>query len=150
MRSGAYALVISLPEGINFSVGKLGVHNFPSGYYVYAGSALGGLQGRLNHHLKPEKPLHWHIDYLLQYATIDQIWYTSGDDKLECTWNAIIVKLPGAKQTCTRFGSSDCRCYSHLTHFQTIPPFVLFNRNLISHDLPQAHRLTVHLDLSLP
>ena len=40
---GTYALVIDLGVGIRLRVGKLGIHGLPPGYYVYIGSALGGL-----------------------------------------------------------------------------------------------------------
>ncbi len=39
-------------------IGKLGTHVFPSGYYIYAGSVLRGLNGRLKRHLMAEKLLH--------------------------------------------------------------------------------------------
>jgi len=47
-------------------VGALGEKCFDEGYYAYIGSALSGLKGRINHHLKTGKKLHWHIDYLLR------------------------------------------------------------------------------------
>ena len=71
--SGTYALVLVLEVELRLQAGKLGIHTFPPGYYIYTGSALGGLSGRLKHHLKLEKKLHWHIDYLLQGAPVTQI-----------------------------------------------------------------------------
>ena len=140
-RGGTYALVITLKEGLRLRIGKLGIHDFPPGYYVYVGSALGGLHGRLKHHLKSEKRVHWHVDYLLQRAAVVQIWYALEEDRLECTWNAILAKLPGAAPIIAGFGASDCRCTSHLTHFRTTPPFDLFKQSLERHWLPQVHRL---------
>ena len=120
-RGGTYAVVILSKDWLRLRIGKLGIHDFPPGYYVYVGSALAGLHGRLKHHLKSEKQLHWHIDYLLQQATVAQIWCALGEDRLECTWNAILAELPGAAPIVPGFGSSDCRCYTHLTHFLTTP-----------------------------
>jgi Uri superfamily endonuclease len=138
---GTYALVIALGVGLRLRIGRLGIRNLPPGYYVYVGSALGGLSSRLRRHLGSEKRLHWHIDYLLEQAAVAQIWYALGPDRLECKWNAILQNLPGAMPSIPRFGASDCRCSSHLTHFRTIPPFGLFKQSLKQHGLPQVHRL---------
>jgi len=70
-----------LGVGLRLRIGKLGIHNLPHGYYVYVGSALGGLASRLRRHLRSEKRLHWHIDYLLRQAAVAQIWYAIGPDK---------------------------------------------------------------------
>ncbi len=134
-------MVILLKDGLRSRIGKLGIHSFPLGYYVYVGSALGGLHGRLRHHLKSEKRLHWHIDYLLQQATVAQIWYVLGENRLECTWNVILAELPGATPIIPGFGASDCRCYTHLTHFLTTPSLDGFTQKLRPSKLPRLRRL---------
>ena len=139
--SGTYALVIALGVGLRLRAGRLGIHSLTSGYYVYTGSALGGLSGRLRYHLKLEKRLHWHIDYLLREAAIAQVWYALGQLRLECTWNEIVRGLPGAISSIPGFGASDCQCSSHLTYFQTIPSFNLFQQNLRQSKLPEVYRL---------
>jgi Uri superfamily endonuclease len=141
--AGTYALVILSENRLFLPVGKLGTHDFPPGYYIYVGSALGGLNARLKRHLKEGKPLHWHIDYLLSQATIIQIWYSLGEDRLECMWNAILAELPGAMPVITGFGSSDCRCRSHLTHFLAVPSFDAFRQELKNRGLPRLHRLII-------
>jgi Uri superfamily endonuclease len=138
---GTYALVIVVEVGLRLRIGRLGFHSLPLGYYIYIGSALGGLPGRLRHHLRSEKRLHWHIDYLLRQAVVAQIWYALGRDRLECTWNAILANLPRATSFIPGFGTSDCRCSTHLTYFPTLPPFDLFNQKLRQSNLPQVHRL---------
>jgi len=141
-RGGTYVFVILSKDWLRLRIGKLGIHDFPPGYYVYVGSALAGLHGRLKHHLKSEKRLHWHIDYLLQQqATIAQIWCALGEDRLECTWNEILAELPGAAPIVPGFGSSDCRCYTHLTHFLTTPSLGDFRQKLRQRNLPQVSRL---------
>lgn len=129
--AGTYALVMHLENSQLLPVGKLGKCDFPAGYYIYAGSALNGLDNRLKRHLKTEKSLHWHIDYLLQQARIIQIWYSLSNNRLECVWNKIIAELPGASPYLTGFGSSDCRCRTHLTYFPTIPSFSKFGDKLL-------------------
>ena len=138
---GTYALVIPLGAELHLPVGKMGISILPAGYYVYAGSALGGLSGRLRHHLRSEKKLHWHIDYLLQQAPVEEIWYSPGPDKIECRWNAILQALPCAIPAISGFGSSDCSCSSHLTRFVARPLFCLFSEYLKNNRLPEAHRL---------
>ena len=137
--SGTYALVIALGTRLRLRIGALGISDLPSGYYVYVGSALGGLSGRLKRHLGSEKRLRWHIDYLLQQATVVQIWYSLGRDKLECAWNTTLQNLPGGMLSVRGFGASDCRCSTHLTYFPTAPSFGLFKRKLSQNNLPQAH-----------
>jgi Uri superfamily endonuclease len=134
-------LVILSKDWLRLRIGKLGIHDLPPGYYVYVGSALAGLHGRLKHHLKSEKRLHWHIDYLLQQATVAQIWCALGEDRLECTWNAILAELPGAAPIVPSFGSSDCRCHTHLTHFLTAPSLSGFRQELRQSNLPRVRRL---------
>jgi Uri superfamily endonuclease len=141
--AGTYALVILSEDRLLLPIGKLGTRDFPSGYYIYVGSALRGLNARLKHHLKAEKSLHWHIDYLLLQATIIQIWYSLSKDRLECTWNAILAGLPGATLVIPGFGSSDCRCQTHLTHFMAIPSFDSFRRELKNRGLSRLRQIII-------
>ncbi len=138
---GTYALVVAQHVGLRLRIGALRIHTLSPGYYVYVGSALGGLSGRLRHHLGPKKRLHWHIDYLLEVAKVAQIWYALGCSRLECTWNQMLRELPGAKSSVPGFGASDCRCPSHLTHFPAIPPLDLFDQKLKQSNLPEIHRI---------
>ena len=139
--SGTYALVIALGVGLRLRAGRLGIHNLIPGYYVYTGSALGGLSGRLRYHLKLKKRLHWHIDYLLREAAIAQIRYALGQPRLEYIWNAIVKSLPGAISSIPGFGAPDCQCSFHLTYFPTIPPSNLFEQTLRQSKLPEVYRL---------
>ena len=38
-------------------------------------------------------------------------------ERLECTWAATLLRLPRARPVARGFGSSDCRCPTHLVHF---------------------------------
>ncbi|MBA7469869.1 hypothetical protein ES707_05144 [subsurface metagenome] len=84
MEKGTYALVMALKSEAAIVVGRLGrcggtggesEITFPAGYYVYFGSARGGLSTRVGRHLKREKRFHWHIDYLTQSAEVMEVWY---------------------------------------------------------------------------
>jgi len=108
---GSYVLVIELPEEQALSVGSLEVLHFPHGYYAYVGSALGGVKSRLNRHLQRDKKPRWHIDYLLQRASINNIIICESTDRVECT---IARSLSHKFDSIPGFGSSDCKCPSHL------------------------------------
>jgi Uri superfamily endonuclease len=108
---GSYVLLLGLPQGERLGVGSLGSIFFPPGSYAYVGSAMNGLEGRINHHLKTKKRLHWHIDYLGEKATILEVVLFPGQKRLECLLASDLSRhfsfIPG-------FGSSDCHCPSHL------------------------------------
>ncbi len=109
--SGSYVLLIELPEEQPITAGSLKTICFPGGYYAYVGSALGGFKSRLNRHLRSNKKPHWHIDYLLQKATIDDIVICETEDRTECT---IAQALGHQFDSIPGFGCSDCKCHSHL------------------------------------
>ena len=108
---GSYVLLIPLPEEQTITTGRLKATYFPRGYYAYVGSAMGGFKSRLNRHLKSDKKPHWHIDYLLEKATISEIILCETKDRIEC---AIAQALSCQFDSIPGFGSSDCKCRSHL------------------------------------
>ena len=108
---GSYVLLIKLSEEQTITVGSLKALHFPGGYYAYIGSAMGGLKARISRHLKSNKKRHWHIDYLLEKASITGVILGETPDRTECTiaraLSYQLTSIPG-------FGASDCRCHSHL------------------------------------
>ncbi|MFA5628765.1 MAG: GIY-YIG nuclease family protein [Dehalococcoidales bacterium] len=139
--AGTYALVIFAERPSLLTIGKLGTYEFPAGYYIYVGSALNGLNSRLGRHLKAEKKLHWHIDYLLRQNKVIQVWYSLSPDKLECKWTSILQGLTDVQMPVPGFGSSDCRCLSHLLHFSALPDFCRFEKELEERQLPEVLRM---------
>jgi Uri superfamily endonuclease len=117
MMKGVYQLHLRLDKPKRIRVGKLGVFTFPAGRYIYTGSAMNGLIGRLRRHLKKRKKLHWHIDYLLRHAKIETIFVLETGERVECQLNSLTLSLPNAKVVVKGFGCSDCRCSSHLVYF---------------------------------
>lgn len=111
---GTYALVLRLDRPVEVAVGRLGVRSFAPGRYVYCGSALGGLRARVARHLRAGKRPHWHVDYLLAVAPVIDVWACEAPERLECKLAAYLASLPGATHPALGFGSSDCRCPSHL------------------------------------
>jgi Uri superfamily endonuclease len=92
-------------------VGKSGKIDFKKSYYIYAGSALNGLDQRIQRHLRKQKKMHWHIDYLLNHAKIVNVFYKQSQVKEECF---IAKTLEKELFILSDFGSSDCLCKSHL------------------------------------
>lgn len=113
---GVYQLRLRLPEPARIQVGKLGVFDFPAGIYVYTGSALGGLGKRLARHWGRRRKRHWHIDYLLDCAQIKSIAVHPTRERLECAMHRRTLEQPGARVVAPGFGSSDCRCQTHLVY----------------------------------
>jgi Uri superfamily endonuclease len=113
---GTYALLLQLERQTTLTVGHLGTFPFPSGYYVYLGSAFGagGLSARLARHQRQAKRFFWHIDYLLCHAHLVCIAVDVSGQRLECTWARAVVKIPEVQVVAPRFGASDCSCPAHL------------------------------------
>lgn len=122
---GAYSLLISLMEGKEITVGKLGSFYLPSGFYVYTGRAVRRLAARVNRHLRKSKKLHWHIDYItrLDATQIEAVFFYESKNPIECEINQTIMDWEGAKIVVPGFGSSDCTrgCKSHLVYFVARP-----------------------------
>ncbi len=110
---GVYVLIIDLSKNDNIAVGKLGTLHFDKGLYAYIGSAQVALEKRIERHLRKNKPLFWHIDYLLQnpFSRIIGVFTKSGPKSDECI---VAAKIAEHGQSITGFGCSDCRCKSHL------------------------------------
>jgi Uri superfamily endonuclease len=112
---GCYILIIRLDNDTIISVGRIGKICFNSGYYAYVGSAMNNIEKRIERHLRKGKKIYWHIDYLLQKGKIVDIFYKESTLKKECSIASYLSRkfksIPG-------FGSSDCRCKSHLFYSQ--------------------------------
>lgn len=87
---------------------------FKKGDYIYIGSAKGCLEARLRRHLKKDKKIYWHIDYLLENKKVRilQIWTI--DKKMECQTSEVFYQDPTTEIIKKGFGSSDCKCLTHL------------------------------------
>lgn len=119
---GFYQLHLKLSHPVSVVIGALGVHTVPAGHYIYTGSARRGLRARLARHQSRNKALRWHIDYFLRPSTcsrhrsarITAINVFEIGETNECTLARESLLLPGSQIVVRGFGSSDCRCPSHL------------------------------------
>jgi Uri superfamily endonuclease len=115
---GIYVLIISISKDITINVGALHNVSLPKGLYAYVGSAQTGLEKRIERHLRRGKQKFWHIDYLLdrREAQVLKVFYKEAERLSECrTANEMAEKGIPIKG----FGSSDCRCKSHLFKIET-------------------------------
>jgi Uri superfamily endonuclease len=129
---GVYILHLSIKTKTSAKVGRLGRVVFAAGYYAYVGSAFGpgGLSARLAHHLRRATSPHWHMDFLRPHGVVDKIWWSRAAPASEHLWARALMRLRGARMPVRGFGSSDCRCDSHLIHLRRRPRRAAFRRHL--------------------
>lgn len=109
----SYQLVIEVERPVRCRVGRLGVFEFPAGYYLYTGSALRNFEARVARHQRPAKRLRWHIDYLLAAPGV-RIRKVLRSRRNECA----LHQATAGRVLVAGFGASDCRagCGSHLKY----------------------------------
>jgi Uri superfamily endonuclease len=113
MKQGIYILCVEVKEDCRIAVGGLGTLYFKKGTYLYIGSGGRNLKARLERHMSDEKKVRWHIDYLLKnpHVNITRAYFRKGSRDDECVTARGLAEsfeeVPG-------FGSSDCKCPSHL------------------------------------
>ena len=106
-----YQLTISISKPVMITVGKLGLCHFPAGEYIYTGSARQHIDARIARHLRTEKALRWHIDYLLNVPeafVIKVAQFAESECEVNQRSNGVLL--------INRFGATDCvhGCGSHL------------------------------------
>ncbi|MBI2320277.1 MAG: GIY-YIG nuclease family protein [Betaproteobacteria bacterium] len=109
----SYQLGIAVKKPIRIRVGRLGHFLFPAGRYVYTGSAKRNLDARIARHLRKEKGLRWHIDWLLSASGV-KVVRVKRSREAECILNQKVLGMI----VVSGFGASDCRngCGSHLRY----------------------------------
>ena len=123
---GTYVLALWLDAPCTVSIGRLGRFEFPSGWYLYVGSAQGpgGNQARLLRHwrrIASGKRAHWHVDHLREYAVWGGAWACRSGQRLECTWADALRCRSDAGIVARGFGASDCGCETHLVRVASMP-----------------------------
>ena len=119
---GTYLLLLECSNEAELSIGKLGNMLTKPGYYLYVGSAFGpgGIQARINHHMRIAVRPHWHIDYLRNFAGLVHTWCVYGS-RYEHEWAHSLMQSEAATVPLEGFGSSDCDCAAHLFYFRRKP-----------------------------
>jgi len=135
-KKGSYVLILRNDARQNIPVGRLGTLNFREGIYTYTGSAMGGLSRRINHYLKEIERPFWHIDAIIPRFKLTTLWLFPSNIRQECQIAHLFSQEPGATPI-KGFGSSDCRCFTHLFYFSALnqkPLFLKFNEVLSCED----------------
>ena len=129
---GTYALILVSATRHIVQIGKLGRLTLRPGFYVYVGSAFGpgGLKARVSHHARTAHRPHWHVDYVRGRARLDEVWYTYDAVSREHQWADVFARTRGTLIPLQGFGSSDCRCASHLFFFRSMPSGKSFRRKI--------------------
>ncbi|OYV32368.1 MAG: hypothetical protein B7Z83_10760 [Thiomonas sp. 20-64-5] len=116
----SYQLRIDVDKPVRLRIGRLGRFLFPAGRYAYTGSAKRNLEARIARHLRKDKALRWHIDWLLSAPGL-RVVSVERSSECECALNQNLsgaIVAPG-------FGASDCRkgCGSvpGAAHFRPLP-----------------------------
>ncbi len=110
-KKGTYLLLFSLRKSVKVKIGRLGSFKFLQGEYCYIGSAKSGYKRRVLRYFTEIKYLHWHIDYLLQFAEAKGIFFYEDYFDEECIAKEFLKHYkPAAK----KFGASDKKSFSHL------------------------------------
>lgn len=112
--SGVYILEIFKHKPGKVEVGALGKIAFPAGYYYYIGTAQKNLNARINRYLEGSERFHWHIDYFLLEANVQNVYAWPLDKDYECKIADALLDIEEIKVIKEGLGSSDCNCKSHL------------------------------------
>ncbi len=114
MNFTTYQLLIDVAQPLRLQVGALGGFDFAAGCYVYTGSAKRNFEARVARHLRKEKTVRWHIDYLLAAPGVAVLDVRRSSES-ECVLN----RRAGGEVLIPGFGASDCRagCGSHLRYY---------------------------------
>ncbi|CAM3896329.1 GIY-YIG nuclease family protein [Mesobacillus zeae] len=115
-----YSIHLYVENNQKIIIGKKGSYSFNRGLYIYVGSAKRNILARINRHMKREKPFRWHFDYLRPHGNIVKI-ITYDSSYKECELAEKIRKETGGLLPVPEFGSSDCRCPSHLIYIADPP-----------------------------
>ncbi len=115
---GSYLILTRLDEPRNIKTESKYFRLSP-GHYVYVGSAMNGLNARIKRHLSRHKSFKWHIDYLLKETSNTKPFMFPSRKRTECKLSGIIGGMSDA--SVKGFGSTDCKCDSHLYYFRRDP-----------------------------
>lgn len=108
-----YVIYLQITKECHVSVGKLGKYSFPAGLYLYIGSAKRNIRARLTRHLQVNKKHRWHFDYVRPYGQIVKV-ETYARNISECQLRSHLQESLSGKLLVKGFGSSDCKCDTHL------------------------------------
>jgi len=117
---GSYLLVFYNPQPFKKDIGALGEREFKKGYYVYVGSALKALDKRIRRHLKKNKRVRWHLDYISPGSMkLEKVYPFRRQDRIEQPLGQGLLDI--CYSYIEGFGSSDSHLPSHFFYFEDHP-----------------------------
>jgi Uri superfamily endonuclease len=119
-QKGTYLLIFRLKESVSIQTKGGKSFNLPKGVYIYVGSAFGrgGIKARVERHLRRNKKLHWHLDYLTTFKGFEPLGVIPFYGKRwECKLARLLSKF---LKPIEGFGSTDCSCVGHLFRLETL------------------------------
>ncbi|MGM0608657.1 MAG: GIY-YIG nuclease family protein [Candidatus Muiribacteriota bacterium] len=111
-----YIIILHNKKKVSIPVAKFGLLNFEPGFYFYIGTSYRSPEKRIKRHLSQHKKKHWHLDYITEKIKPVKACLFKNVEFSECELNSHIHNEFCTTFPFKKFGSSDCRCYSHL-HF---------------------------------
>ena len=114
-------MLLHLEHETTLQIGRLGSHQLEKSYYVYAERISQQLTGKARRR---------HIDYLRELAAVEGLWVRIGPPPQDCKVIAEVLRLPGDQPGPPGFGSSGCRCRTHLVYFGDRPDVESIARRL--------------------
>jgi Uri superfamily endonuclease len=126
-----YVVAAWVPRRETIVVGALGPVTFARGWHAYVGSARRGRDARVARHMRADKPLRWHADYLFTRHPAARAWLLDTPlSECELAGRLRAAGAPGRGgapgrptaadgvpvAAAARFGASDCDCPGHLLH----------------------------------
>jgi len=116
---GSYLIVGRLRNSVEIKTGAMGNIYYKKAFYIYVGSAMNSLSGRIRRHLRSHKVRKWHIDYLVSFLEDLRAIPIQSHQALECAISQELASISTGH--IKEFGSSDCSCRSHLFWMDTNP-----------------------------
>ncbi|MCP5108209.1 MAG: DNA/RNA nuclease SfsA [bacterium] len=117
---GSYLVILYNEKPFKKEIGSLGEREFKEGFYIYAGSAMKGLESRIKRHMRKSKKRHWHMDYITpSRMKVVKVYRIRRAERLEERLARGLLEIcddhvPG-------FGASDTGMDSHLFYFTDRP-----------------------------
>lgn len=142
-RPGTYAIVLRCRDKGKIFIGQLGEFELKTGHYIYIGSAFGpgGVRARVMRHHRAQKCRHWHVDYIKERMTLVETWHSHDIARREHQWASAMSRMNLAPYI-KGFGSSDCKCFSHLFHASARPQASVF-RDAVTREIAGHARIDV-------
>ena len=126
--SGLYVFLLRLQSASTLTIGALGEHHFPPGWYMYTGRARKNLRRRVERHWSLKPTRRWHFDYLstaLDSEPVGAVVVPDAAGLNECELNRMVGALVGNQVPVAGFGASSVMHSDKLLRLSNNLPLVI-------------------------